>query len=183
MTPKTSEVRKAIPMRVKLAVLASQARCAVCGEKLGSLADLQFDHRPPLVAREWNAEAGDYIPPQNDPEAMQAVHSDCHLYRTTGRKPGATKKTSLGDMGEAAKSRRIQEQQEAFRRRLLAKDQGESKPPSRWPKRKMQSRCAGGDARRAAKDMRTTGFRGSRGIRSGSTKTGRQERPRRFGSG
>jgi hypothetical protein len=39
-----------------------------------------------------------------------------------------------------AKHRRITKQQEEFRRRLLAKDRGESRPHSRWPKRKLQSR-------------------------------------------
>jgi hypothetical protein len=39
---------------------------------------------------------------------------------------------------QIAKTRRIGKAQEEFRARLLAKDRGEPRPPSRWPKRKMR---------------------------------------------
>lgn len=138
----TSEHRKAIPLKVKLQVLINQARCAVCAERLGELENVEFDHRPPLVAREFDPVAGDYIPPQNDPNYMQAAHSDCHLYLTTGRK-GDKKITSRGsDIGEAARVKRLEREHEDFRQRVLKKEPGPApaKEQSRWPKRKLQSR-------------------------------------------
>lgn len=49
-------------------------------------------------------------------------------------------KTRRRDIPQIAKTRRIEKAQEEFRARLLAKDRGEPRPPSRWPKRKMRKR-------------------------------------------
>jgi len=49
-------------------------------------------------------------------------------------------KTATYDVPVHAKGKRITKREEEFRRRLLAKDRGEPKPRSRWPKRKMRSR-------------------------------------------
>lgn len=49
-------------------------------------------------------------------------------------------KTAKVDRPQSAKGKRLRDEQENFRRRLLAKDRGERQPQSRWPKRKMQSR-------------------------------------------
>lgn len=137
---KTSDVRKAIPQKVKLEVLVKQARCTVCGERLGALTDTEFDHRPPLVARPYVIELDDFDPPQNDPEFLEAVHADCHLYRTTGRR-GNKRITSRGsDIGDAARTPKLAAAHEEFKRRILAREPGSnSRPPSRWPKRKMQT--------------------------------------------
>jgi hypothetical protein len=51
-------------------------------------------------------------------------------------------KTSKRDIPLMAKTRRIEKAQEEFRARLLAKDRGEPRPPSRWPKRKFNRRDA-----------------------------------------
>lgn len=51
----------------------------------------EYDHRPPLFLREVNAEGTDYVPPQNDPHFIEALHKDCHLKRTVGRVVGAEK--------------------------------------------------------------------------------------------
>lgn len=133
--------RKAIPLKVKLQVLVRQARCGACGEKLGSVDDTRFDHRPALVARPWGAGAGDFDPPQLDPEHIEAIHVDCHLHRTVGRRRGASKTVTTrgSDVGEAARTKNIVAKQEEFRRRLLEKEPGKSsRPPSRWPKRTMR---------------------------------------------
>ncbi|MBR0941037.1 hypothetical protein [Bradyrhizobium liaoningense] len=45
-------------------------------------------------------------------------------------------KTRRRDIPQIAKTRRIEKAQEEFRARLLAKDRGEPRLPSRWPKRK-----------------------------------------------
>jgi hypothetical protein len=131
--------RKAIPLKVKLAVAIAQARCPSCGDPLVTLANTQFDHRPALVARP--EKDGDYDPPQNDPDHIEAIHKDCHLWRTTGRKPGATKTvtTRNSDVGEAARTRGISAAQAEFRRRILHKEPGRSaRPKSKWPKRKLR---------------------------------------------
>ena len=48
-------------------------------------------------------------------------------------------KTAKIDQPAIAKDRAIARREEEFRRRLLAKDRGEPRSQSRWPKRKMQS--------------------------------------------
>lgn len=134
--------RKAIPDRLKLEVTLKQGgRCKACGEKLHELADTQFDHRPALVNRNVNAEGSDYIPPQLDPEHIQALHVDCHRVRTSGR-PATT---AGSDIHIRDKTKALQEQQAEFRRNLHAKGSGEPPPAAkkakgRWPKRKMESR-------------------------------------------
>jgi hypothetical protein len=44
------------------------------------------------------------------------------------------------DVPAIAKGKRLTLKHEEFRRRLLAKDAGIARPPSRWPRRKMQGR-------------------------------------------
>jgi hypothetical protein len=44
------------------------------------------------------------------------------------------------DVPAIAKGKRLAREHEDFRRRLLAKDAGIARPPSRWPRRKMQRR-------------------------------------------
>lgn len=51
--------------------------------------------------------------------------------------------TAKIDIPRIAKSKRITRANEDHARRLLAKDRGEAKPRSRWPKRKLQSRGFG----------------------------------------
>lgn len=138
-----SSRRKDIPVKVKLQVLVRQARCSVCGEKLETLQSTQFDHRPPLVTRTYDERAGDFVPPQNDPEHIYATHVDCHLHLTTGRKPGAKKTVTTrgSDVGEAARVKKIAEVHAEFWRRVMAKgDEDEQPKRSRWPKRKFPKR-------------------------------------------
>lgn len=130
--------RKAIPLKVKLQVLIRQARCSSCGERLGSISDVEFDHRPALVARQFNETAGDFIPPQNDPEFLEAVHKDCHAQRTFG--PGGESRitTRGSDQTETKRDASIRERHEEFRRRLLKPGKRKAKGKSKWPRRKMR---------------------------------------------
>lgn len=140
----TADHRKAIPPKVKLRVAINQARCASCGEKLG--ADVEFDHRPPLCDRPWIEQIDDYDPPQHDPAFIEMLHGDCHLWRTSGRKPGAavTTTTRGSDVGELARTASISEAQEEFRRRILGKEPGKSaRPESKWPKKSFPPRRMG----------------------------------------
>ena len=78
----------------------------------------QFDHYP------IRAEAGGPTEPWNlDPRLIRA-HRE---------------KTAKGDIPEIAKIRSISKAEAEFRTRLLAKDRGDPRPPSRWPKRKIRS--------------------------------------------
>jgi 5-methylcytosine-specific restriction endonuclease McrA len=87
--------RKAIPDRIKLEVVLRQdGRCPHCGERLGPLTGLNFDHRPAIINRDVNEDGTDYVPPQLDPEFIQAVHEvPCHRERTIGR--GGEKRTTV----------------------------------------------------------------------------------------
>lgn len=79
--------RKAIPDKIKLEVVLRQdGRCTHCGERLGPLTGLNFDHRPAIINRDVNEAGTDYVPPQLDPEFIEAIHEvPCHDERTAGR--------------------------------------------------------------------------------------------------
>lgn len=140
--------RKAIPDKVKLeVVLRQEGRCPACGERLGLLSGLNFDHRPAIINRPVNEDGTDYVPPQLDPEHIEAIHiKPCHDVRTNG--PGGEKRitTAGSDKHIARKNDRLQEAQAEFRERLLAKGEPRD-PPERSekrslfpPGRKLQSR-------------------------------------------
>lgn len=129
-TFKVSEKRKAIPDWVKVqAVLNAIAAGKLPHQKERTFQpaldarSIQYDHRPPLNARPFDTEAGDFIPPQNDPLFIDAILTDEHLYRTTGRKPGAerTVTTRGSDVGEAARIRDIQETEARHQAIMAAK--------------------------------------------------------------
>lgn len=89
----TRPKRKPIPARVKGLVLARQKMaCAECGETLGT--DTEYDHRPALWMRSKTDDGKEYVPSQNDPDHIEALHKLCHLKRTVGRVPGASKTVS-----------------------------------------------------------------------------------------
>lgn len=103
--------RKAIPDRIKLEVVLRQdGRCPHCGERLGPLSGLNFDHRPAIINREVAEDGTDYVPPQLDPEHIQAVHEiPCHRERTIGR--GGEKRTTVAgsDIHVRDKTKRLVE--------------------------------------------------------------------------
>jgi hypothetical protein len=103
--------RKAIPDRIKLEVVLRQdGRCTHCGERLGTLAVTQFDHRPSIINRDVNEDGTDYVPPQLDPEHIEAIHGvPCHRERTVGR--GGEKRTTVAgsDIHIRDKTRRLVE--------------------------------------------------------------------------
>lgn len=103
--------RKQPPIKLKLeVVLAQNSLCKHCGERLGKLEEIHFDHRPALINREVNAEGTDYIPPQLDPEYLHAIHkTPCHKVRTAG--PGGEKRitTAGSDIHTRDKTRRLRD--------------------------------------------------------------------------
>lgn len=125
--PRTSDVRKAIPLSVKLAAALRMLREA------GVLDDgpVQYDHTPALGLRDWDDAAGDFIPRQHDPAYIVIRNKPAHRTKTSGRK-GEQRSTSYGsDQHAIAKLDRLTPQHEDFRRRLLAKATGESVPEPR----------------------------------------------------
>jgi hypothetical protein len=94
-TFRVRDYRKPIPAKVKLAVIARE---------------FDFDHDPALLHRDYDTEAGDFIPPQNNPKHIIARRKTEHLEKTIGRKEGAARTVSTrgSDVGEAARSRKIE---------------------------------------------------------------------------
>jgi hypothetical protein len=138
--PRTSDVRKAIPLSVKLAVALRM---------LGFTKEdqVQYDHDPALGLREWDEEKQDFIPAQLDPESIVIRTKPAHRTKTSGRK-GEAKVTSYGSDAHAiAKIDRVQKDQAAFRGRLLAKDAGDRSPEQTRPKAKIPSRNFSGGHR------------------------------------
>ena len=118
-----SILAKRMPAKDKCLRLAFFAYCASCGDPLGNYPATRFDHRPALVARPWDIKLKDFVPAQNDPSAMEAIHHECHMWRTIGRKPGAerTVTTRGSDIGEAARAKRIAAKHEKFKKRRAKK--------------------------------------------------------------
>ena len=145
---RVSDHRKAIPIKVKFeATVGQNGRCPKCTEKLGDWEETDFDHNPALTLRPWDEVAQDFIPPQLDPQFIEASHKDCHKIKTFGR-GGEKRITTRGsDIGERKRVRDLTNSEREFRARLLAKDAGEEAPaPKRgkdkianakrpWPKR------------------------------------------------
>ena len=93
-TFRVADYRQHMPDKVKLAVIARE---------------FEFDHEPALCHRDYDTTAGDFIPPQHDPQYIVPRRKSEHLEKTTGRKPGAerTATTRGSDIGEARRTRDI----------------------------------------------------------------------------
>jgi hypothetical protein len=108
--PLVKDVRKDIPLRVKLTV-ALRMLGFVKGQRV------DFDHDPALGLRDWDDGAQDFIPPQLDPGFIVIRLKPAHDIKTNG-----TPATSYGsDKHAIAKIDRINPAIEAFRKRMLAK--------------------------------------------------------------
>jgi hypothetical protein len=83
----------------------------------------QLDHRPALTDRPYDTEAGDFIPPQNDPAFIFLIEKPEHDQRTFGRKAGAEKTVTTrgSDVGERARSRNIRDSERLHQARLANK--------------------------------------------------------------
>ncbi|WP_449411041.1 hypothetical protein [Methylobacterium komagatae] len=136
--------RKAIPDAVKLrAVLRVEGRCQQCGERLGDLSGLQFDHRPALVNRPVSDDGSDYVPAQLDPEYIEPLHLKCHDTRTNG--PGGEKRitTAGSDKHVAAKTKRLAEQRLAPPREEVEAPASTQRPrPSGFPPAQRKGRAS-----------------------------------------
>jgi hypothetical protein len=102
--------------------------------------EAELDHDPALKRRDWDEQAKDTIPPANDPKFLIWRPREAHARKTFG--PGGEKRiTTYGsDVFEIAKERRLTEQQEQFRSRLLTPVPKEERRSKRWPKRSFQKK-------------------------------------------
>lgn len=114
--------RRRLSVTDKLSIMVRQSVCPLCGERLGSLDGVDFDHFQALA-----------LGGEDTNENMRAVHRACHRVKTSG-----TKATTAGsDVQVIAKGKRLARATEEFRRRIAAKGSGDKpKARSRWPRRK-----------------------------------------------
>lgn len=116
--------RAHISLQTKLAAAVAQILAlphehamAMTEEQVLSL--VQFDHYP-----RRKADGGE----------------DAHFNLRVRPIPEHREKTAKIDVPQIAKSRRLRADQEQFRARLLAKQQGEERKPSKWPSRPFSQR-------------------------------------------
>ena len=112
-TFKTSDFRKPIPAAVEREVRKRY----------------ELDHRPALSTRPYDTEAGDFVPPQNDPRFIVLIESREHDERTFGRKADAEKTVTTrgSDIGEAARVRNIRDTQAIHQAKIALKDGDEKR--------------------------------------------------------
>lgn len=139
-TFKVSDYRKAIQPKTKVACCLRQDGHCACGKKLEP-DNIEFDHDPSLNQRDYDTEAGDFIPPQGDPEFITARHGDCHKVKTNG--PGGERRihTRGSDKSEPRRLDKISVAHTEFRERLLKPKEPKAERKSKWPKRPMPKRA------------------------------------------
>lgn len=124
--------RKYIPLSVKRAVANRQRWVCKCG--CGAAIEngkVHWDHEPALRLRDVSPDGSDYIPPQNDPDYIDALCPASHHAKTHGT--GAS--TAGTDIGKIKKERKRNKPQK-LKTRIPAR--GFSKPPAGynfWTKR------------------------------------------------
>lgn len=99
-----------------------------------------FDHVPMLALRSHDPETGAHVPHQHDPEHLIPMPRHAHREKTHGRRGESKLSRRGGDILELKKARHQAAKEAAFRARLLATDRGESPPPTKRKKHKIQSR-------------------------------------------
>lgn len=132
---RAADHRRHIPIGVKL-----QAALLLLGFTEEEIAGgVEWDHQPALALRVVDPESGELVPHPNDPRHLRPLRRAEHAEKTRGR--GAT--TAGSDVGNAAKVKRLERDPrggEEFRRRLLAKAEGEPPPETKKRKRPWPSR-------------------------------------------
>jgi hypothetical protein len=133
-----NDYRKNIPAGVKLQVLLNWVRAKlpyISAPAIGCplipddivpswfAKDIEFDHYPALTNRDYDTDAGDFIPPQHDPNHIVPLRKQIHLQKTTGRAPGAerTVTTRGSDVGERSRTQDLRANDAVMRARLALK--------------------------------------------------------------
>ena len=124
--------RKPIPLAVKLQVIVNQRGLAPTGEPLDAIsAGIEFDHRPCLSEREYDAEYDETIPPANDPAFIIALAASSH-HAISGQDNARIRKTS-----------RLRAKELAFRETLCRKLPGQKRTGNGWTKGRFSKRRTG----------------------------------------
>jgi hypothetical protein len=147
-TFRVGDYRKSLPARVRLQVLinsgvacecAAPVTLANCGQDVHRADDIQFNHVPPLEARDYDTDREDFIPSQFDESTIRVELIACHRRHTSG-----TKSTTRGSVvGERARTRNIATEHAAFLDRMGRKvGQGDEVAATadrrrQWPSRKL----------------------------------------------
>ena len=126
--------RKAISLGVKLH--ACLILLGFTDEQIAG--GVEWDHDPALAIRALD-EHGNLHPAANDPHYIRPLTKPAHAIKTRGR--GAT--TAGSDVHVAAKLKRLEAMNTAYRAIILRKAQGEPPPETTKPKRPIQSRGFG----------------------------------------
>lgn len=127
--------RKPIPLGVKL---NSTLLFAGFSEEQIE-AGIQFDHYPALGRRSLD-DNGNITPASNDYRFIRPMTKPEHNIKTRGR--GAT--TAGSDVGEIAKTKRLEKLNQAYRDMVARKAEGERPPETKkrkrpWPSRPLRS--------------------------------------------
>lgn len=118
----TREHRRHIPIGVKLH--ACLLLLGYTDEEITGGA-IQWDHFPALGLRLVDEATGELVPHPNDPRAIRPMRKDDHKVKTCGL-PATT---AGSDIHGIAKAKRLTNEQEEFRARLLRKQPGEKRKP------------------------------------------------------
>lgn len=135
--------RPPIPCKVKLQVLINQhGRSKIGKERLGTVDNTHFDHRPPLEARKFDTAKWDTVPAANDPAHIQAITVEQHDKLTNG--PGGTTRitTRGSDTGERSRTRNIRRSHDEHQAVMEAKAAGRPRPKPTKPKQKIRSQSS-----------------------------------------
>lgn len=97
--------------------------------------EVDFDHDPALGLRPIDPETGDTVPPANDWRHITPRARLAHREKTAG-----DSRPLSGDISKIAKLKRVEANEQAFRRRLLDKSSGETPPAPKRAKRKIPAR-------------------------------------------
>lgn len=128
---RAADHRKAIPLGVKLH--ACLILLGFTDEQIA--AGVEWDHDPALSIRALD-DQGNLHPAANDPHYIRPLTKPAHAEKTRGR--GAT--TAGSDVGRAAKLKRLEKMNAAYREIVLRKIDGEPPPETKKRKRPWPSR-------------------------------------------
>jgi hypothetical protein len=153
-TFRVSDYRRNMPVAVKLQALWRSIADGILPDPHDVEIDcrqLEFDHDPALMNRDYDLAANDFLPGQNDPNHIVARIGADHDEKTFGRKADAEKTVTTrgSDVGEAAHQRAVVDSEKLHQAALASKNGdfksaaailATARPRARKPKRKIPSR-------------------------------------------
>lgn len=120
----TAEPRRAVPVKVQLAV-AKRQLAELMRAKGFEVERLELDHDPALARRNIDPDTGEHIPHQHDAAYLVWRPAGEHAVKTRGS--GATTRGS--DIGEITHERHVTASEAEFRARILSRQAGDKRVP------------------------------------------------------